>query len=45
MDVVGRVKENHTVLSVWIDVFNEKNNKQTGVLAPFGRLRRAENVR
>ena len=29
MDVVERVKSHHTVLSVWIDVFDESNVKQT----------------
>lgn len=28
-EIVARVKENHTVLSAWIDVFDENNNKQT----------------
>ena len=29
MKVVDRLKENHTVLSVWIDVFDENNIKET----------------
>ncbi len=29
MEVVGRVKENDTVLSVWVDTFDENNTKQT----------------
>lgn len=29
MEIVARVKENHMVLSVWIDVFDENNSKQT----------------
>lgn len=29
MEIVNRVKEDHTVLSVWIDVFDENNTKQT----------------
>lgn len=28
-DIISRIKENNTVLSVWIDTFNEKNIKQT----------------
>lgn len=29
IDVVARIKENNTVLSVWIDVYDENNIKQT----------------
>lgn len=29
MDLVERVKENWTVLSAWIDTFDEKGGKQT----------------
>ena len=28
-EVVNHLKENHTVLSVWIDTFDENNNKTT----------------
>lgn len=29
MEVIARVKENDTVLSVWVDTFDENNTKQT----------------
>lgn len=29
MEIVTRIKEHHTALSVWIDVFDENNIKQT----------------
>lgn len=29
MDVVAFTKENHTVLSIWVDTFDENNVKQT----------------
>ena len=29
METVGRLKESHTILSAWIDVFDENNIKQT----------------
>ena len=29
MEVISRVKESNTVLSVWVDMFDENNTKQT----------------